>query len=193
MKKKDIKQMLKTEIEQNVPDVLSKVLSTPVKVEEFKKETSPDKKPYFQFRYLYLSLVMCAILVIGIGFFLPGVKSNNVLTPDATNEEYTITTTIGVEDYTANIVTSNLNNVLSISILHNDFVYTLQNANNLTDAITKVINYLQNENALQSNSSITLAVLASINDKTEQSFNEVKASLQNVLESKGLIDVEIKY
>ncbi len=193
MKKKDIKQMLKTEIEQNVPDVLSKVLSTPVKVEEFKKETSPDKKPYFQFRYLYLSLVMCAILVIGIGFFLPGVKSNNVLTPDATNEEYTITTTIGVEDYTANIVTSNLNNVLSISILHNDFVYTLQNANNLTDAITKVINYLQNENALQSNSSITLAVLASINDKTEQSFNEVKTSLQNVLESKGLIDVEIKY
>lgn len=193
MKKKDIKQMLKTEIEQNVPDVLSKVLSTPVKVEEFKKETSPDKKPYFQFRYLYLSLVMCAILVIGIGFFLPGVKSNNVLTPDATNEEHTITTTIGVEDYTANIVTSNLNNVLSISILHNDFVYTLQNANNLTDAITKVINYLQNENALQSNSSITLAVLASINDKTEQSFNEVKTSLQNVLESKGLIDVEIKY
>ena len=193
MKKKDIKQMLKTEIEQNVPDVLSKVLSTPVKVEEFKKETSLDKKPYFQFRYLYLSLVMCAILVIGIGFFLPGVKSNNVLTPDATNEEYTITTTIGVEDYTANIVTSNLNNVLSISILHNDFVYTLQNANNLTDAITKVINYLQNENALQSNSSITLAVLASINDKTEQSFNEVKTSLQNVLESKGLIDVEIKY
>lgn len=193
MKKKDIKQMLKTEIEQNVPDVLSKVLSTPVKVEEFKKETSPDKKPYFQFRYLYLSLVMCAILVIGIGFFLPGVKSNNVLTPDATNEEYTITTTIGVEDYTANIVTSNLNNVMSISILHNDFVYTLQNANNLTDAITKVINYLQNENALQSNSSITLAVLASINDKTEQSFNEVKTSLQNVLESKGLIDVEIKY
>lgn len=193
MKKKDIKQMLKTEIEQNVPDVLPKVLSTPVKVEEFKKETSPDKKPYFQFRYLYLSLVMCAILVIGIGFFLPGVKSNNVLTPDATNEEYTITTTIGVEDYTANIVTNNLNNVLSISILHNDFVYTLQNANNLTDAITKVINYLQKENALQSNSSITLAVLASINDKTEQSFNEVKTSLQNVLESKGLIDVEIKY
>lgn len=193
MKKKDIKQMLKTEIEQNVPDVLSKVLSTPVKVEEFKKETSPDKKPYFQFRYLYLSLVMCAILVIGIGFFLPGVKSNNVLTPDATNEEYTITTTIGVEDYTANIVTSNLNNVLSINILHNDFVYKLQNANNLTDAITKVINYLQNENALQSNSSITLAVLASINDKTEQSFNEVKTSLQNVLESKGLIDVEINY
>ena len=82
---------------------------------------------------------------------------------------------------------------MSITILHNDFVYKLQNANNLTDAITKVINYLQNENALQSNSSITLAVLASINDKTEQSFNEVKTSLQNVLESKGLIDVEIKY
>ena len=64
MKKKDIKQMLKTEIEQNVPDVLSKVLSTPVKVEEFKKETSPDKKPYFQFRYLYLSLVMLSLIHI---------------------------------------------------------------------------------------------------------------------------------
>ena len=47
MKKKDIKQMLKTEIEQNVPDVLPKVLSTPVKVEEFKKRNKPRQKTIF--------------------------------------------------------------------------------------------------------------------------------------------------
>jgi hypothetical protein len=109
MRKRDIKRMLKAEIEQNVPFVLPEVLKTPCKIEDVVEcvEDSPQTKPYFQFRYLYASLVVFAIMVVALGSFVPDTKRGGLMAGQV-QENYIVTTTIQVENASA-IIKSNEN------------------------------------------------------------------------------------
>lgn len=182
MKKKDIEKALKAEIEQNVPNVLDKVLSTPVTVEEV-IEKENHKKPYFQFRYLYLSLAMCAVLVIGIGFLLPSVKQNSMSRPDIAIEDYTVVTNITVGDYTANIISNKLDSVNVVIVRHGEETIEIPQSATMLDALTNVVRYLKNANAFEDISQIVLNVSASNAEYSTTCYNSISQILDDVLTS----------
>lgn len=117
MKKRDIEQMLKAEIEQNVPFVLPEVLKTPCKIEDVVEcaDDCPQTKPYFQFRYLYASLVVFAIMVIALGSFVPDTKRGGLMAGQV-QENYIVTTTIQVENASATIKSDENGKVQSVVI-----------------------------------------------------------------------------
>lgn len=112
MKRQEIEKLLKQEIEDNVPFVLPKVLETPCKIEEVveKAEVKKSDKPYFQFRFLYASLIICALLVIALGS-LPTAKTNSILGSN-NSEKYVVTTTVEFGDSVV-YLESNQNNVVT--------------------------------------------------------------------------------
>ena len=184
MKKKDIERLLKMEIEKNVPDVLPNVLNTPIVKEKVKEEEKQNVKSYFQFRYLYVSLAMCAVLLIGIGFLLPSIRQNSVTTPNQTTETYTITTEINVGENNAEIVADSLNNVSSITL--NGEEIALIGIENLDMALEVVVDLLIQENAFSEVEEITLNVETSISKHETACYNVLKTNLETILGENGI-------
>ena len=185
MKKKDIEKLLKMEIEKNVPDVLPNVLSTPIVKEKVKEEEKKaDIKSYFQFRYMYVSLAMCAVLLIGIGFLLPSIRQNSVTTPNQTTENYTITTEITAGENNATIVADSLNKVSSVTV--NGEEITLLGVDNLDSALELVVDLLISENAFDGLSEVTLNVDTSITKHETACYNVLKTNLETLFDENNI-------
>ncbi len=185
MKKKDIERLLKAEIEKNVPDVLPNVLSTPIVKEKVKEEEKKESvKSYFQFRYLYVSLAMCAVLLIGVGFLLPSIRQNSVTTPNQTTENYTITTEITAGVNEAVIVADSLNRVSSVTV--NGEQISLLGVENLDDALELVVDLLITENAFDGVSEVALDVDTSISKHETACYNVLKTNLSTLFDEKNI-------
>lgn len=181
MKKREIEQMLKAEIEQNVPFVLPEVLKTPCKIEEVVnvKEEKAKEKPYFQFRYLYASLVVFAIMVVALGSFLPNAKKGSLLSGQVL-ENYVVTTSIQVENTSAVIKSNEQGKVVSVII--NGVNHTWIENSTLSETVEYVIE-LFNQSDFDINT-ITVNLESTKQVNKELDFDQIKQliniELQNV-------------
>ena len=119
MKKKDLEKMLKKEIESSVPFVLPNVLKTPCKIEEVVEAANVEKKdkPYFQFRYIYASLVILTVLMVGFSTMIPQAKTHGILSGGVVvAEEYEVHTTITAKNINIKLITNEQDKVVSLVI-----------------------------------------------------------------------------
>ena len=188
MKKKDIEKLLKMEIEKNVPDVLPNVLSTPIVKETVKEEQKTTTNSYFQFRYLYVSLAMCAVLLIGIGFLLPSIREHAVANSNQTTETYTITTEIVAGGYEAEIVADSLNKVTSIVV--NGTEISLVGVDHFDDALEVVVDLLISQNAFDGVEEVVLNVETSISKHETSCYGVINTNLQTLFTQKN-VDCDI--
>ena len=119
MKKKDLEKMLKNEIESSVPFVLPNVLKTPCEIEEVIESANVNKKdkPYFQFRYIYASLVILTVLMVGFSTMIPQAKTHGILSGGVVvAEEYEVHTTITAKNINIALITNEQDKVVSLVI-----------------------------------------------------------------------------
>lgn len=194
MKKKDIERMLKTEIEQNTPDVLSKILSTPVEVEKVKQtNTQPQKNnaPYFQFRYLYVAFALCAVLVIGLGFLTPNVQDGGILGNYQEHANYNVNCGLTVNDVKISFVYNTSNSISSYKVTKGGVTTNveLSAVATLDNALDYAISVLGED--LADATKLTLHVTASVNKYTDQNFNQIKSMLVEKLQDQGYTNIQI--
>ena len=185
MKKKDIEKMLKSEIEQNVPFVLPNVLKTPCKVEEVIELAKPKKedKPYFQFRYMYASLVILSVLVVGLGIFLPNTKSNGLFSSGVVvAEEFDVYTTIATPDIVVGLTTDEEDIVSSLVI--NGISQPVMEGRSVDEAVTYIVEVLKE--AGQLDSSITVDVESKNSYRPHEDEARIKSIIEKTLSSYGV-------
>ena len=153
MKRKDLESLLKNEIESNVPFVLPNAIKANVTPEIYKEKQNNKKneKPYFRFRYLYVTLCMFAVLMVGLGIFLPDIN-NRFLADNSQSqtENYIVDSTLYVGDYRAKVTSNSSNVVSSIKIYVDSSLLenvNLTNINNVKSAYNYIVNYLNEEEA----------------------------------------------
>lgn len=186
MKKKDIERMLKSEIEQNVPFVLPEVLKTPCEVEQVINEAKEEIKPHFQFRYLYVTFAMFAILIVGLGTFLPYTRNNNFMSPNSSVVcEYTVNTSIDIGDIKLDIVSNEKGVITNLKINNVNDPFAVRQ--DIEEELLYLIDQL-NSNNLINTDSITLTVKTSDARYAETQYNKVKGYLVSALE---LVNLEI--
>lgn len=192
MKRKEIEKLLKSEIENNTPFVLPNALRanvTPEIVRE-KAKSKKHEKPYFRFRYLYVSLCMFAVLVVGLGIFLPNINQNYIADHNQTQtEDYIIVSTIYVDDYRAEVTSNKDNTLSSVKIYQN--TTTLQNVDlsalqTITQAYSYVITYFDDLNLFDGVSQIQFSVNSTNSTSVSANYDSMKISLLSALAENDL-------
>ena len=185
MRKRDLEKLLKNEIESNVPFVLPEVLKTPCEIEEVLDSAKLDKrdKPYFQFRYIYASLVVLTILMIGFSTMIPQAKSNGILSGGVVvAEEYEVNTTLTTNDLELSMITNEEDEVVSLVI--NGVVQPVVVGEKVDKAIYYIAGILQNTNA--TSSEIDLNISSKSTYKPENDEARIENTFRTVLASIGL-------
>ena len=119
MRKRELENLLKNEIESHVPFVLPEVLKTPCEIEEVIESANvkTKDKPYFQFRYIYASLVILTILMVGFSTMIPQAKTNGILSGGmVVAEEYEVYTTLNANDIQISMISDEDDKVVSLVI-----------------------------------------------------------------------------
>lgn len=190
MKKKDIERILKSEIEQNVPFVLPEVLKTPCEVEQVINEAKEERKPHFQFRYLYVTFAMFAILIVGLGTFLPYTRNNNFMSPNNNSVvcEYTVNTSIEMGDIKFDIVSNEKGIITNLKINNVNDPFAVRQ--DIKEVLIYLIDQL-NSNDLINTNSATLTVKTSDAGYAEIQHNIIKGYLASAIELANLkINIE---
>lgn len=183
MKKRELEHLLKNEIENNVPFVLPEVLKTPCKVEEVVETAKKVEKPYFQFRYMYASLVILAILVVGLGALIPNTKSGGIMSGGSVvAEEYEVYTTVTTSDTVVSMTTDESGLVLSVVI--NGISQPVVVGKNVEDAVEYIVEVLDTANTLDSDIVLDIESKNSYNPNAD--IEDITTLFKTALYNKGI-------
>lgn len=191
MKRKDLESLLKNEIESNVPFVLPNAIKANVTPEPYKEKEKNKKneKPYFRFRYLYVTLCMFAVLMVGLGIFLPDIN-NRFLADNSQSqtENYIVASTLYVGDYRAEVTSNSSNVVSSIKIYVDSSLLenvNLTNINNVKSAYNYIVNYLNEEEAFVV-TEVEFSVHSTKSENDDAIYNSLIISVEQSLSLYGL-------
>ncbi len=191
MKRKDLESLLKNEIESNVPFVLPNAIKANVTPEPYKEKEKNKKneKPYFRFRYLYVTLCMFAVLMVGLGIFLPDIN-NRFLADNSQSqtENYIVASTLYVGDYRAEVTSNSSNVVSSIKIYVDSSLLenvNLININNIKSAYNYIVNYLNEVEAFVI-TEVEFSVHSTKSENDDAIYNSLIISVEQSLSLYGL-------